>query len=271
MASHPPVGIDLGTTYSAIAYLDETGRPTSIANDAGDVLTPSAVSFDGPAVLVGKEAIKQGVFEPEVFADCFKRDIGRREFHRPIAGQHVPPEVLSAFVLKKLKQDAERRLGPIEEAVITVPAFFDETRRRATQEAGRLAGLKVLDIINEPTAAAVAFGYQSGDQERTRAGLRPGRRHVRRHRARNRWPHVSHLGHRRRRAVGRQGFRPAARGSRCREIPRGTRFRSAQRPAGRRATLAGRARSQAHAFATVEGGHPLLSRRSADADRSLAV
>ena len=165
MASHPPVGIDLGTTYSAIAYLDETGRPTSIANDAGDVLTPSAVSFDGPAVLVGKEAIKQGVFEPEVFADCFKRDIGRREFHRPVAGQRVPPEVLSAFVLKKLKQDAERRLGPIEEAVITVPAFFDETRRRATQEAGRLAGLKVLDIINEPTAAAVAFGYQSATRK----------------------------------------------------------------------------------------------------------
>jgi len=157
----PPIGIDLGTTYSAIAYLDASGRPITIANDAGDLLTPSAVAFDQDIVLVGKEAVKTAVFEPAVFADCFKRDMGRREFHRPIAGTQVPPEVLSAFILRQLKQEAENRLDcEIREAVITVPAFFDETRRRATQEAGRLAGLKVLDLINEPTAAAIAFGYQ---------------------------------------------------------------------------------------------------------------
>lgn len=157
----PPIGIDLGTTYSAIAYLDASGRPITVANDAGDLLTPSAVAFDQDTVLVGKEAVKSAVFEPAVFADCFKRDMGRREFRRPIAGTQVPPEVLSAFILRQLKQEAERRLDcQIREAVITVPAFFDETRRRATQEAGRLAGLKVLDLINEPTAAAIAFGYQ---------------------------------------------------------------------------------------------------------------
>ncbi len=156
----PPIGIDLGTTYSVIAYLDASGRPASIINDGGDVLTPSAVAFDGDTVLVGKEAVKAAVFEPAIFADCFKRDMGRRELRRPIANCHVPPEVLSGFVLRRLKQDAERQLGrPIHQAVVTVPAFFDETRRRATQEAGRLAGLEVLDIINEPTAAAVAFGY----------------------------------------------------------------------------------------------------------------
>lgn len=161
MVPHRPVGIDLGTTYSVIAFLDESGRPVTIPNDAGDLLTPTAVSFDDGTVLVGKEAIKQAVFEPEVFADCFKRDMGRRHFHRPIANKQVPPEVLSGIVLQSLKKDAERRLGPIEQVVIAVPAFFDETRRRATQEAGRIAGLHVLDIINEPTAAAVAFGHQS--------------------------------------------------------------------------------------------------------------
>jgi molecular chaperone DnaK len=156
----PAIGIDLGTTYSAIAYLDTSGRPTTITNDAGDLLTPSAVAFDRDSVLVGKEAIKSAVFEPAVFADCFKRDMGRREFRREIAGSKVPPEVLSGLILRKLKGDAERRLNcEIREAVITVPAFFDETRRRATQEAGRLAGIEVLDLINEPTAAAVAFGH----------------------------------------------------------------------------------------------------------------
>lgn len=156
----PPIGIDLGTTFSVIAYLDASGRPTTIINDDGDALTPSAVAFDNDVVLTGKEAVKSAVFEPAVFADCFKRDMGRREFRRPIANKQMPPEVLSGFVLRRLKKDAERQLGrPIHEAVITVPAFFDETRRRATQEAGRLAGLEVLDIINEPTAAAVAFGY----------------------------------------------------------------------------------------------------------------
>jgi len=171
-ASHPPtsdqprkptpVGIDLGTTYSLIAHLDSQGRPVSIPNGLGEVLTPSAVLFEDEEVVVGRQAVKSSILSPDRFADCFKRDLGRDAYHRPIRGQAVPPEVLSAFVLAQLKQDAERRIGPIQQAVITVPAFFDEVRRKATQDAGRLAGLEVLDIINEPTAAALAYGHQRG-------------------------------------------------------------------------------------------------------------
>jgi len=158
----PPIGIDLGTTYSVVAYLDATGRPATVLNGTGDLLTPSALFFDDDGVVVGKEAVKSCVFAPDSYVECFKRDMGSMYARRKIRGVEVPPEVLSAFVLERLKQDAERRLGPISQAVITVPAFFDETRRKATQDAGRLVGLDVLDIINEPTAAAVAFGHVHG-------------------------------------------------------------------------------------------------------------
>jgi molecular chaperone DnaK len=156
------VGIDLGTTFSVIAHLDPFGRPTSIPNGLGEILTPSAVLFDNDDVIVGREAVKGSVLAPDLFADCFKRDMGNDYYHRKLHGTDVPPEVLSALVLRQLKEDAERRLGRVQQAVITVPAFFDESRRKATQDAGRLAGLEVLDIINEPTAAALSFGYQQG-------------------------------------------------------------------------------------------------------------
>jgi molecular chaperone DnaK len=158
----PPIGIDLGTTYSVIAQIDATGRPVTILNSQGDLLTPSAVFCDRDDVIVGREAVRAAVMEPDAYAECFKRDMGGSVYHRKVRGVDVPPEVLSAFVLERMKRDAEPRVGPIRKAVITVPAFFDETRRKATQDAGRLAGLDVLDIINEPTAAAVAFGYQHG-------------------------------------------------------------------------------------------------------------
>jgi molecular chaperone DnaK len=155
----PPVGIDLGTTLSVVAYLDATGRPITVPNSSGDLLTPSAVAFEDDCVIVGKEAVKGSVITPQAYADCFKRDMGREAYRRSVAGREAPPEVFSAFLLERLKNDAEQRVGPIRQAVITVPAFFDERRRKATQDAGRLAGIDVLDIINEPTAAAVAFGY----------------------------------------------------------------------------------------------------------------
>ncbi len=161
-SQHPAVGIDLGTTYSVVAYVDNTGRPVSIPNESGDLLTPSAVIVDEDEIIVGKEAVKASVMKPEAYAECFKRDMGSASFRRKICAQKVPPEVLSAFVLERLKRDAERRLGSCNRAVVTVPAFFDEGRRRMTQIAGRLAGLEVLDIINEPTAAAVAFGRSQG-------------------------------------------------------------------------------------------------------------
>ena len=157
----PPVGIDLGTTYSVVAYLDPSGRPATVPNGWGDLLTPSAVLCD-EEIVVGKEAVKSSTLSPDKYAECFKRDMGGLSFHYKIRGMDVPPEILSAFVLERLKQDAERRLGPIRRVVITVPAFFDETRRKSTQDAARLAGLEVLDIINEPTAAAVAFGHSRG-------------------------------------------------------------------------------------------------------------
>lgn len=157
--SQPPVGIDLGTTLSALAYVDSSGRPFTVPNQLGDMLTPSAVAFEDGLVIVGREALKGSMIEPDAFADCFKRDIGRMAYHRDVNGHKVPPEVLSAFLLKRIKEDSEQRIGPIREVVITVPAFFDEVRRKATQDAGRLAGLEVIDIINEPTAAAVAFGF----------------------------------------------------------------------------------------------------------------
>ena len=173
-----PVGIDLGTTYSLIAHLDPQGRPVSIPNGLGEVLTPSAVLFEDDEVVVGRQAVKASMLSPDRFADCFKRDMGRDAYHRPIRGQAVPPEVLSAFVLAQLKHDAERRIGPVQQAVITVPAFFDETRRKATQDAGRLAGLEVLDIINEPTAAALAYGYQQGLVQPGQDGFQGGPRRV---------------------------------------------------------------------------------------------
>ncbi len=157
-----PVGIDLGTTYSVVAYVDNTGRPTIIPNSLGDNLTPSALLFEDGDVIVGKEAVKSSVVVPASYAECFKRDMGRDNFQRKVLGVELPPEVLSAFMLERLKEDAEARLGKVRKVVITVPAFFDETRRKATQDAGQLAGMEVLDIINEPTAAAVAYGFQQG-------------------------------------------------------------------------------------------------------------
>ena len=156
------VGIDLGTTYSVVAYLDRQGRPTSVVNSSGDILTPSVVLFEDDAVVVGKEAVAASAVEPDRVADCVKRDMGSKSYHKTINGESMPPEVISSLILKKLKADAERKLGPIPAAVITVPAYFDEPRRRATADAGKLAGLDVLDIINEPTAAALVYGHQAG-------------------------------------------------------------------------------------------------------------
>ncbi|NLF72350.1 MAG: Hsp70 family protein [Candidatus Anammoximicrobium sp.] len=175
--SQPPVGIDLGTTYSVVAHIDAAGRPVTVLNGEGELLTPSAVLCDQNEVVVGRQAVRASALEPDAYAECFKRDIGGDVYHRKIRGVDVPPEVLSALILERLKTDAEKRLGPIRQVVVTVPAFFDELRRKATQDAGRLAGLEVLDIINEPTAAALAYGYHQGffDPARANANAAPVR------------------------------------------------------------------------------------------------
>lgn len=156
------VGIDLGTMFSVIAHLDARGQPRTILNAEGEPLTPSVVLFEENSVVVGKEAVKAGILEPERLAEFAKRDMGCDAFCRAINGEHYPPEVIQSFVLEKLKRDAQEKLGPFQKAVITVPAFFNEPRRKATQDAGHLAGIEVLDIINEPTAAAIDFGFEQG-------------------------------------------------------------------------------------------------------------
>ena len=160
------VGIDLGTTYSAVARLDQAGIPATLINAEGDHITPSVVLFDDPDVVVGKEALKALATEQDRVAECAKREMGRRIFHKTFNGNRYPPEVIQAWILKKLHTDAANQIGPFEKVVITVPAYFDEVRRKATQDAGYMAGLEVLDIINEPTAAAVAFGFQRGFLDR---------------------------------------------------------------------------------------------------------
>ena len=157
------VGIDLGTTYSAVATLDDRGQAVTLPNRDGDMLTPSAVLLlDDGAAVVGQAALDVAQEQPDRVATLVKRRMGLESFGRPVAGREFRPETLSAIILRKLVQDAELRLGPISKAVITVPAYFDDTRRKATQDAGRIAGLDVLDILDEPTAAALAYSFQRG-------------------------------------------------------------------------------------------------------------
>ena len=158
----PAVGIDLGTTFSVVAKLDDLGRPHTLINAEGDTITPSVMLFEGTDVVVGKEAVKAMATEMDNVAECPKRELGHRMFHKVLGGRQYPPEVLQAWILNKLRLDARRQIGEFDKVVITVPAYFDEVRRKATQDAGYMAGFDVMDIINEPTAAAVAFGFQEG-------------------------------------------------------------------------------------------------------------
>ena len=156
------VGIDLGTTQSVVAYVDPTGRPQTIVNAEGDKLTPSVVLFEEEQVIVGKEAAKAISTNASDVAQCMKRELGRRFFHQELGGRHYPPEALEAWILYKIHHDTKVVLGDFRQVVVTVPAYFDEVRRKATQDAGYIAGLDVIDIINEPTAAAIAFGHEQG-------------------------------------------------------------------------------------------------------------
>ena len=171
----PAVGVDLGTTYSVVARLDERGQPITLINAEGDRLTPSMVLLEGDDVVVGKEAMKAMATEADRVAECAKRDMGHRAYHRAIDGKQYPPEVIQAWILNKLRCDAMQQIGPFDKVVITVPAYFDEVRRKATQDAGYMAGCEVLDIINEPTAAAVAFGFQQGFLNASGSSDRPRR------------------------------------------------------------------------------------------------
>ncbi|MBN9523872.1 Hsp70 family protein [bacterium] len=157
------IGIDLGTTFCAVAALDDRGRPASVPNRDGDILTPSAV-YLGPTgeAIVGQPALDLALEHPDRVATLVKRRMGYPDLGRPVAGRDFRPETLSAVILRKLADDAALQLGPVTGCVITVPAYFDDTRRKATMDAGRIAGLDVLDIVDEPSAAALAYSLQGG-------------------------------------------------------------------------------------------------------------
>ncbi|MBC7310321.1 MAG: molecular chaperone DnaK [Tetrasphaera sp.] len=160
------VGIDLGTTNSAVAVL-EGGEPTIIANAEGGRTTPSVVAFSkGGEVLVGEIAKRQAVTNVERTIRSVKRHMGTDWKSPDIDGKRYTPQEISARILQKLKRDAEAYLGePVTDAVITVPAYFDDHERQATKEAGEIAGLNVLRIVNEPTAAALAYGLDKGKED----------------------------------------------------------------------------------------------------------
>ena len=160
------VGIDLGTTNSLVAVFDADG-PRTLANELGDHLTPSAVAIaaDG-SLVVGRAAKDRLVVEPDAGRAFFKRDMGTSATYE-FGGRTWTPTECSAAVLRELKRVAEARLGePVTHAVVTVPAYFHDPQRQATIEAARIAGLQVDRILNEPTAAALAFGHRNADQER---------------------------------------------------------------------------------------------------------
>jgi molecular chaperone DnaK len=162
------VGIDLGTTNSVVAVL-EGGEPTVIANSEGSRTTPSVVAFArNGEVLVGQSAKNQAVTNVDRTIRSVKRHIGTNWTTPDVDGKKYAAQEISARVLQKLKRDAEAYLGEeITDAVITVPAYFEDAQRQATKEAGQIAGLNVLRIVNEPTAAALAYGLDKGEKEQT--------------------------------------------------------------------------------------------------------
>src|SRR6478735_5013213 len=159
------VGIDLGTTNSVVAVL-EGGEPTVIANAEGARTTPSVVAFAKHGeVLVGEVAKRQAVTNIDRTIRSVKRHMGT-DWKQQIDDKSFTPQQISAFILQKLKRDAEAYLGEtVTDAVITVPAYFSDAQRQATKEAGEIAGLNVQRIVNEPTAAALAYGLDKGDDQ----------------------------------------------------------------------------------------------------------
>ena len=160
------IGIDLGTTNSVVSVM-EGGEPTVITNPEGSRITPSVVGFtkDGQR-LVGQLAKRQAVSNPDRTISSIKRHMGESDYKVEIDGKGYTPQEISAMILQKLKADAEAYLGEtVTQAVITVPAYFNDSQRQATKDAGKIAGLEVLRIINEPTAAALAYGLDKDDDE----------------------------------------------------------------------------------------------------------
>lgn len=162
-------GIDLGMTYSCIAYVDETGRPTVINNLEGTNTTPSVVNFASPTqVVVGQVAKENAVIDPQNTAALFKTLMGKSDFVISYNGEDKSPEEVSAYILKKLAADASKMIdSEVKDVVITCPAYFGTAERTATKNAGTIAGLNVLEIISEPTAAAIYYGCTRETEDKT--------------------------------------------------------------------------------------------------------
>ncbi|MBU6347107.1 MAG: Hsp70 family protein, partial [Actinomycetales bacterium] len=162
------VGIDLGTTNSVVSVL-EGGEATVIANAEGSRTTPSVVAFaKNGEVLIGEVAKRQAVTNVERTIRSVKRHMGDPTWSIDIDGKKYNAQEISARILQKLKRDAEAYLGEtVTDAVITVPAYFNDAERQATKDAGQIAGLNVLRIVNEPTAAALAYGLDKGEKDQT--------------------------------------------------------------------------------------------------------
>lgn len=163
-------GIDLGTTYSCISYIDETGNPQVAVNMEGDRTTPSVVLFeaDGETVVVGQAAKDETVSSPERTVQFVKQSMGKTRVAKEIDGKEKSPEEISSYILRKVAQDAEQSTGyPVRNVAITVPAYFGDAERQATQVAGELAGLTVLKIVQEPVAAAVYYGCTKANRDQT--------------------------------------------------------------------------------------------------------
>ena len=211
------VGIDLGTTNSVVSVL-EAGDPVVIPNSEGSRTTPSVVAFSkGGEVLMGEVAKRQAITNPDRTIRSVKRHMGT-SWSVEIDGKKYTAQEISARTLMKLKRDAEAYLGDtVTQAVITVPAYFDDAQRTATKEAGQIAGLEVLRIINEPTAAALAYGLdKEGSRRPDDPRVRPRRRHLRRVDPRDRRRRVRGEEHPRRhpprrRRLGPEGHRLAGR------------------------------------------------------------
>jgi len=161
------VGIDLGTTYSSIAYINQHGKPEIIANREGERITPSVVLFDDDMPIVGTIAKRSAVASPLDICQFVKRQMGEKNWRFITENdREYTPEEVSALILRRLKEDAQTALdSEIQNAVITVPAYFNDAQRKATQDAGQIAGLNVIRIVNEPTAAALAFGVDQSDEQ----------------------------------------------------------------------------------------------------------
>ena len=163
-------GIDLGTTYSSVAHIDEFDRAVVVPNDINEPTTPSVAYFESPGhVVVGIEAKNMAEIEPDRVVQFVKRFMGRKdEFLFEYNGKSYAPEEVSAIILKALVEKAQQNAQQeIKDVVITVPAYFDDAQRTATKNAGNMAGLNVLDIVNEPIAAALSYGIQGGQKHET--------------------------------------------------------------------------------------------------------